>query len=53
MDGSNEGTVIFRVMNPYSGDIIWFFSDPPHLVKTARNCLKRSTSDRPMWKNGN
>ena len=23
---------------------IYFFSDPPHLIKTARNCLHRSSS---------
>ncbi len=35
---------------------IYFFSDAPHLVKTARNCLFHSgfgKHSRPMWNGGN
>jgi len=53
MEGSNnESNFTHRVKNLYAERNIWFFSDPPHLIKTARNCLSRSTSTRPMWNNG-
>ncbi len=37
--------VCYRTKNRYSPKLdrwIYFFSDPPHLVKTARNCLQHS-----------
>jgi len=36
-----DGKVIHKVVNPFAPDHreIFFFSDPPHLIKTARNCL--------------
>ena len=32
--------IIFKVLDPYSEEkrYLFFFSDPPHLVKTIRNC---------------
>lgn len=39
---------LFRTLNPFATDrFIYFFSDPPHLLKTARNCL--ASSKRKMW----
>ena len=32
-----------------------YFSDPPHLLKTARNCLRKSLAGsctRSMWNDG-
>ena len=47
---------MYRTVNLYSPDrFIYFFSDAPHLVKTARNCLYNSgfgLSTRYMWIDG-
>ena len=44
----NLSEVIYRTINVMADDeryiYIYFFSDPPHLIKTARNCLHRSSS---------
>ncbi len=34
------GSMVYKAMNPYSDDerFVYFFSDPPHLIKTVRNC---------------
>ena len=39
----------FKVLNPYSSDnrYIYFFSDPPHLIKTVRNCW--ASKKRLLW----
>ena len=36
-----DGKVFHKVVNPFAPDCrdIFFFSDPPHLIKTARNCM--------------
>jgi hypothetical protein len=49
--------ITYRTKNIYAEDerYIWFFSDPPHLIKTSRNCLSNSGSNRCsryMWNNG-
>lgn len=38
-----------KVKNPYSTDKreLFFFSDPPHLIKTVRNCWSSKT--RALW----
>ena len=38
---TNPGPIKYKFKNPLSHDNreIYFFSDPPHLLKTARNCL--------------
>ncbi len=35
-----KGYVSHKVLNPYSADgrFLFFISDPPHLIKTVRNC---------------
>jgi len=47
--------VTYRVVNLFSPErYIYFVSDPPHLIKTARNCLSNSGSgkcSRFMWNN--
>ena len=47
--GSKE--IIYKVANPYSPDgrQIFFFSDPPHLIKTIRNSFASRT--RHLWVN--
>ena len=40
---------LFKVLNPYSSDnrYINFFSNPPHLIKTVRNCW--ASKKRLLW----
>ena len=47
MHGS--GNLVYKVANPYSDKKrpLFFFSDPPHLIKTTRNCW--SSNKRLMW----
>lgn len=42
-------TIVHKALNPYSSDsrYVLFFSDPPHLVKTTRNCW--ASKQRLMW----
>ena len=44
----------YKVLNPFANEerYIYFISDPPHLVKTLRNCLANSGAHkrtRNMW----
>jgi hypothetical protein len=42
---ANGGEFAYKTINPFADDEerkIFFISDPPHLVKTARNCLSHS-----------
>eukprot|EP00731_Ephydatia_muelleri_P000027 Em0001g27a len=43
------GSFVYKVPNPYSVDnrFLYFVSDPPHLVKTMRNCFM----SRRLWCN--
>ena len=49
----SRGDVVHKVLNPYFLDrYLYFIADPPHLIKTARNCLYKSGSPsgtRYMW----
>ena len=50
LQNSSKGTVTHKVPNIHSNDgkrDIFFFSDPPHLIKTARNCL--ASKCRFLW----
>ena len=40
--------VVYRTRKVFATDerYVYFFSDPPHLVKTARNCLYNSGSGK-------
>ena len=40
--------VTYRTINLYADEerYIYFYADPPHLVKTARNCLRHSGPQR-------
>ncbi|XP_065068883.1 uncharacterized protein LOC135694124 [Rhopilema esculentum] len=52
----SQSNVTFFTVNFYAPERnIYFFSDAPHLVKTARNCLYHSgsgTCTRYMWNDG-
>ena len=50
-----ESGVVFDTVNPFDHDReIYFIPDPPHALKTARNCLESSgkKKSRNMKKNG-
>jgi hypothetical protein len=52
----NEGELIHKTRNTYAVDErdIYFISDPPHLLKTARNCFANSfahSNTRSLWFN--
>ena len=53
----NDVDVTFKTMNMFAEEPrnIYFFADPPHLMKTARNCLAKSgtgKSSRLLWNDG-
>ena len=43
--------VLHKVVNPYAEDnrYLYFFSNPPHLLKTIRNCWQ--SKSRNLWVN--
>jgi len=44
LEDSGDG-VVYKVTNPFDdGREIFFFSDPPHLIKTGRNSLLHSSN---------
>ncbi|CAG2224811.1 THAP9 [Mytilus edulis] len=52
-----QQTTVYRAINRFAADerYIYFVSDPPHLIKTARNCFSNSGSHkntRKMWCGG-
>ena len=45
LTSASANTVTYKAKNPYSKDgkrFIYFVSDPPHLIKTTRNCFLSS-----------
>ena len=57
LNDDEETEVTFKVPNMFAQDerFIYFVADPPHLMKTARNCLSNSGSgrcSRLMWNDG-
>ena len=46
MHKSSKDHFVYKTKNVYAPDSrdVYFFSDPPHLIKTARNCLSHSSS---------
>ena len=55
LHGPNLDNVVYHTPNPYAENRnVYFISDPPHLIKTARNCFSNSHShknSRSMWNN--
>lgn len=41
--------LLYKVINRYASDgrFLYFFSDPPHLIKTTRNCW--ASPHRTLW----
>ncbi|CAB4031776.1 Hypothetical predicted protein [Paramuricea clavata] len=54
--GEDECDVVYKTLNLLAPSrFVYFFTDSPHLLKTARNCLYNSGSgshSRYMWNNG-
>ena len=46
---SSSSEITYKVNNPYATDgrSVFFLSDPPHLMKTVRNCL--ASKSRKLW----
>ena len=46
---SPSSDLVYKVRNPYAQEErdLFFFSDPPHLVKTIRNCWQ--SKHRVLW----
>ena len=46
---SSTDTPIHKTQNPYASEnrYLYFFSDPPHLIKTVRNCW--ASKKRNLW----
>ena len=46
---SPQDDVVYKTANPFAQDRrnFYFFADPPHLIKTVRNCW--SSTNRSMW----
>ncbi|CAG2208384.1 THAP9 [Mytilus edulis] len=56
LHANNQNGIVYRATNLYADDgrHIYFISDAPHLLKTARNCMSNSYShkkSRQLWKN--
>ena len=49
LHSQSDNDLIYKLPNPFTADNrdIFFFSDPPHLIKTARNCL--ASNHRELW----
>eukprot|EP00112_Aurelia_sp_Birch-Aquarium-sp1_P016687 Seg3808.2 transcript_id=Seg3808.2/GoldUCD/mRNA.D3Y31 product="DNA transposase THAP9" pseudo=true protein_id=Seg3808.2/GoldUCD/D3Y31 len=58
IDSDISCELTYKTLNVFANDherYIYFFADPPHLVKTARNCLSKSgagKSGRQLWNDG-
>ena len=51
---SSTDDIIYKTINPYAGEDrpVFFISDPPHLIKTVRNCWANSYGHswaRNLW----
>ena len=46
---SKEDKLVHKILNPFSTDArpFFFFFDPPHLIKTTRNCW--ASKARTLW----
>ena len=49
---ANNSKIPHKFTNPLSFNKreVYLFSDPPHLIKTARNCLASSKRNMQVWK---
>ena len=46
---SKDGSLVSNILNPFSSDTrpFFFLFDPPHLIKTTRNCW--ASKARTLW----
>ena len=43
LSNTYDSSVVYRTINLYApGRYMWFVADPPHLMKTTRNCIAHS-----------
>ena len=45
MSNTGDSSVAYRTVNLYPPgrfNTLWFFADPPHSIKTTRNCVAHS-----------
>lgn len=49
LHGSKDDDLVFKIKNIHAPDKrdLYFFSDPPHLIKTTRNCF--ASKNRSLW----
>ena len=49
LHNSSRAEIAYKTVNPFSHDkrFVYFFQDPPHLMKTTRNCMM--SKSRSMW----
>ena len=49
MHTQEKGEIVHKTVNVYSDEarVLFFFSDPPHLLKTIRNAVENP--DRKLW----
>ena len=57
LHSENHNSTLHKILNPCSidGDYLYFISDPPHILKTARNCFANShchKRSRQLWNGG-
>ena len=54
MSNTDDSSVVYRTSNLYSpGRYIWFFADPPHLMKTIMNCITHSGTNMYLFNKSN
>ncbi len=48
---TETGPLPYKMANPFTTDkrYIYFFSDPPHLIKTTRNCFHNPRRQLEVW----
>ena len=49
LHGDSASDIVHKTPNPYTSEdrSLFFFSDPPHLIKTVRNCW--ASKKRNLW----
>ena len=54
MKNTDDGSLVYHTINLYApGQYIWFFADPPHLMKTTRNCIAHSGMSMYLFNKSN
>ena len=54
MKNTDDDSLVYHTINLYApGQYIWFFADPPHLMKTTRNCIAHSGMSMYLFNKSN